>query len=59
MTVDNVFHLIGALIPLGLGWLAYHYGLGVSMWVSLFGPLALILGIPRNRSKIRLEEDAP
>lgn len=50
MTVGNVFGLLGGLIPLGLGLVAEHFGLGVTMWVLLLGPIALLLGIPRERS---------
>jgi len=52
MTIDNLFGIVGALIPLGMGWLAYNFGLDVAIWLVILGPLALLLGIPRFRSKI-------
>jgi MFS transporter, FSR family, fosmidomycin resistance protein len=48
MTVGNIFGLAGGLIPLGLGWVAQHSDLRVTMWLLLLGPIALLIGIPRN-----------
>jgi FSR family fosmidomycin resistance protein-like MFS transporter len=48
MTVSNVFGLVGGLIPLGLGLVAQRFGLGMTMWLLLLGPIALLLGIPRE-----------
>ena len=56
MTLNNIFGVIGALIPLGMGWLAALYGLNNAIWLVLLGPLVLIIGIPRFRSKINVEE---
>jgi len=52
MTVGNLFNLFGGLIPLGLGMAAQHWGLANALWLILLGPIILILGIPRVRSKI-------
>jgi FSR family fosmidomycin resistance protein-like MFS transporter len=49
MTVSNVFGLVGGLIPLGLGLVAQRFGLGMTMWLLLLGPIALLMGIPRYR----------
>jgi FSR family fosmidomycin resistance protein-like MFS transporter len=49
MTVGNIFGLAGGLIPLGLGWVAQHFDLRVTMWLLLLGPIALLIGIPRKR----------
>ncbi len=49
MTVGNVFGLIGGLIPLGLGLVADRYGLGITMWLLILGPVTLLIGIPRER----------
>jgi FSR family fosmidomycin resistance protein-like MFS transporter len=51
MTVSNVFGLVGGLIPLGLGLAAERFGLGVTMWLLLLGPVALLIGIPRQRGR--------
>jgi len=51
MTVGNVFGLVGGLVPLGLGLVAERFDLAVTMWLLLLGPLALVIGIPRNGSR--------
>jgi len=48
MTVGNVFGLVGGLIPLGLGLVAERFDLTVTMWLLLLGPVALLVGIPKN-----------
>jgi FSR family fosmidomycin resistance protein-like MFS transporter len=53
MTLTNLFGFLGALIPLGIGWVAFRYGLDVAIWIPLLGPIMLLLGIPRFRSKIK------
>jgi FSR family fosmidomycin resistance protein-like MFS transporter len=50
MTVGNVFGLVGALIPLGLGLIAERFDLSVTMWLLTLGPVALLAGIPRNQA---------
>ncbi len=56
MTLTNIFGLIGALMPLAIGWLAFQFGLDIAIWFVLLGPIALLFGIPRFRSKIKLED---
>jgi FSR family fosmidomycin resistance protein-like MFS transporter len=46
MTVDNVFGLVGGLIPLALGLVAERFDLRVAMWLLLLGPVALLVGVP-------------
>jgi FSR family fosmidomycin resistance protein-like MFS transporter len=46
MAVGNVFGLVGALIPLGLGLVAERFDLAVTMWLLTLGPIALLVGIP-------------
>jgi len=48
MAVSNVFGLFGSLIPLGLGFVAEYAGLPVTMWLLGVGPLALLVGLPRE-----------
>ena len=50
MTLDNVFGLMGKLLPLGIGLVAQIFGLGLAMWLLLLGPIALLIGLPRNLS---------
>jgi FSR family fosmidomycin resistance protein-like MFS transporter len=52
MTLNNIFGLVSSLIPLGIGWIAFRFGLDIAMWLILLGPVALLLGIPKFRSKI-------
>jgi FSR family fosmidomycin resistance protein-like MFS transporter len=47
MAVNNLFGLVGGLIPLGLGWFAQRYGLNIAVWLVLLGPIYLLLAIPR------------
>lgn len=46
MAVDNIFGFVGALIPWGLGLIAGRFGLQATMWLLLWGPLALLIGLP-------------
>ena len=48
MTVGNVFGLVGALVPLGLGLVAERFDLVATMWLLLLGPVALLVGIPKR-----------
>jgi len=48
MTVNNVFNVVGGLIPFGLGMAAQKFGLQNAMWLILLGPLALLIGIPKK-----------
>ena len=41
--------LVRGLIPLGIGIAACTWGLGAAMWLLLAGPVALLVGIPRQR----------
>ncbi|MGC9348667.1 MAG: MFS transporter [Anaerolineae bacterium] len=50
LAVDNLFGLVGALIPWGLGVVAGRWGLEPAMWVLALGPLALLIGLPRRSS---------
>ena len=50
MTLDNVFSLLGKLLPFGIGLAAQFFGLRLAMWLLLLGPIALILGLPHRQS---------
>jgi MFS transporter, FSR family, fosmidomycin resistance protein len=45
LTLSNLFSLVGGLIPLGLGLLAQHYGLGSTMWLLIAAPIVLLIGL--------------
>nr|WP_275124852.1 MFS transporter [Aggregatilinea lenta] len=49
LAANNVAGLVGSLIPLALGLAAQAVGLGATMWLLLAGPLALLIGLPRER----------
>jgi FSR family fosmidomycin resistance protein-like MFS transporter len=51
MTVGNVSGLIGSLIPLIIGMAAERLGLQAAIWLCLLGPIALLIGLPRRRTK--------
>jgi len=50
MTVGNIYGLAGSLIPLALGMIAERFDLRVTMWLLLLGPIALLIGIPKQAS---------
>lgn len=52
MAVGNVSSFFGALIPLGIGMVAQKFGLSNAMWLVLFGPITLIIGLPKNHRPI-------
>ncbi|KST68500.1 MFS transporter [Mastigocoleus testarum] len=45
MTLNNLFGLVGGLIPLGLGLVAQHYGLQNTMWLLFVAPVTLLIGV--------------
>ncbi|MBN1594978.1 MFS transporter [candidate division FCPU426 bacterium] len=57
MALFNISCLAGAIIPVLLGFIAETYGLSVSMWLLLSGPLAMLLGI--RKKDICFDRSAP
>jgi FSR family fosmidomycin resistance protein-like MFS transporter len=49
MAVTNVAGLVGSIIPLILGFVAQRYNIEVAMWILLLGPIALLIGIPKQK----------
>jgi len=49
MSVNNVSNLVGSVVPLVIGVAARSWGLDGAMWLLLAGPVALLVGIPRDR----------
>lgn len=47
LVLDNLSAVIGKSLPLAIATLAYFFGLETAMWAFLFGPLALLIGLPR------------
>jgi FSR family fosmidomycin resistance protein-like MFS transporter len=48
VAVGGIGGLIGAAVPLTLGFVAGAVGLGLTMWILLLAPLALVVGVPRR-----------
>lgn len=46
--LNNVSGMIGSFLPLGIGLAAQAFGIGTAMWILLLGPIALLIGLPRN-----------
>ena len=50
MAVSNIFNIVGSIIPLGLGIIAEKFGLQFAMWIIFLGPLAVTVGLPREKA---------
>lgn len=48
MAIGSVTAPFAKLLPFLIGLLADQFGLGAAMWILLLGPLALLIGLPRN-----------
>jgi FSR family fosmidomycin resistance protein-like MFS transporter len=48
MALASTFGIAGGLIPLGVSAFAERFGLGPAMWLLLAGPVALLIGLPRD-----------
>lgn len=57
LAVNDIFGLLGSLLPLAVGWAAHQFGLEMAMWLLLLGPALLLVGLPRRapNSHNRLE----
>lgn len=55
MAIGAVTTPLGKLLPFLIGLLADQFGLQNAMWVLLLGPLALLIGLPKNRQKSKVE----
>jgi len=59
MAISAVTTPIAKLFPLLLGFLADHFGLQTAMWLLLLGPIALLIGLPRNGQKTQSSSQNP
>jgi FSR family fosmidomycin resistance protein-like MFS transporter len=50
-TLSNLFTVFYGVSPLLLGVVANEYGLAATMWVLLIAPIAMLIGIPRQRRR--------
>lgn len=48
LTLSTAFYLVGGLMPLGIGLIAERFSLALAMWLLLAGPIALLIGLPRQ-----------
>lgn len=48
LAVDSLFGLVAGFMPALLGWVGGQFGLPVTMWLLLLGPVALLAGLPRH-----------
>lgn len=48
MAIGSVTAPIAKFFPFLIGFLADHYGLQTAMWILLLGPIALLIGLPRQ-----------
>lgn len=48
MAIGAVTDPLAKLLPLLIGILADRFGLGIAMWLLLLGPVALLIGLPKN-----------
>ena len=55
IALSNVTGFFGKLLPLGIGLAAQTFGLGPAMWILLAGPLALLIGLPKNSQRLKVE----
>jgi MFS transporter, FSR family, fosmidomycin resistance protein len=49
MAIESVTTPLAKLLPLLVGLLADKFGLGIAIWLLLLGPLALMIGLPRQK----------
>lgn len=50
LTLSNAAGVAGKLIPLAVGFAAETFGLGAAIWLLLLGPLALLVGMPKQQA---------
>jgi FSR family fosmidomycin resistance protein-like MFS transporter len=55
MAIGAVTTPIAKVFPLAIGFLADRFGLGTAMWLLILGPIALLIGLPRNSQKSHVE----
>jgi len=56
-TLGNLFTVFNGIMPLILGAVATAFGLTTAMWALLAGPVALLIGIPRQNRRLVEEND--
>lgn len=54
LIVGNAAGIFGVAVPLVLGFIAQSYGLGVTMWLLLAGPVTLLIALPTDQNSTQL-----
>jgi FSR family fosmidomycin resistance protein-like MFS transporter len=54
MTLGSVTAPLAKILPFLLGFLADRFGLQTAMWLLLLGPLALLIGLPRQNDQAQI-----
>ena len=57
MAIEAVTTPLAKLLPFFIGLLADQFGLGVAIWLLLLGPIALIIGLPRQPQHVSMDTD--
>jgi FSR family fosmidomycin resistance protein-like MFS transporter len=57
MAVGSIFGLFGSAVPALLGLIAQTAGLGFAMWLLMLGPIALLIGLPRQLAPVTTASD--
>lgn len=55
MAIGSVTAPLAKLFPFLVGLLADQFGLGTAMWLLLAGPVALLIGLPKNSQRSKVE----
>lgn len=55
MAIGAVTTPLGKFLPFLIGLLADQFGLQNAMWILLLGPIALLIGLPKNRQTSQVE----
>lgn len=50
-TVGNVVGVVKPIIPFSIGLAAQAFGLGTAIWLLILGPVALLVGLPRETGR--------
>ena len=56
MAISSVTAPLAQFFPFLIGFLADQFGLHTAMWIPLLGPIALLIGLPRQKSPHPLGE---
>ncbi len=58
MAIEAVTTPLAKFFPFLVGLLADQFGLGIAVWLLLLGPIALMIGIPRQPQHVSMDTDS-